>query len=199
MRISWTARVGIGLLVAAVILFFTGKHWVETRTLRAVDMRISLARGTISTGTFIINAHAFYSINIVRTEPGNLVCNGVPLMTRRLSSLDGLTVYHQPEEQTERAQNVTLGDFLGGFEGKPGRYDLEINVMSDTGCLNALRPRLNIIASNGDFYKLNQRYENLCLASFFAGLLGFILVIASIYEGVRARSEASSNPSILKI
>src|ERR1700722_13418824 len=199
MRISWTARVGIGLLVAAVMLLFAGKYWVETRTLRAVNMPISLARGTISTGTFILNVYAFYSINIVRTEPGNLNCNGVALTTRRLSSLGGLTVYHQPEEQTERAQNLTFGDFLGGFAGRPGHYELEIKVMSDTACLNLLRPRLNIIASNRDFYKLNQRYENSCLASFFLGLLGFVLVIASIYEGLRARSEASSNPSILNV
>jgi hypothetical protein len=185
--------------VAAVILFFAGKYWVETRTLRAVNMPISLARGTIRTGTFIINVHAFYSINIVRSEPGNLDCNGLALTTRRLSSLGGLTVYHQPEEQTKQAQNLTFGDFLGGFEGRPGRYDLEINVMSDTACLNPLRPRLNIVASNRDFYQLNQRYENSCLASFLLGLPGFILVIASIYEGLRARSEASSNPSILNV
>jgi hypothetical protein len=160
MRISWTARVGIGLLVAAVILFFAGKYWAETRTLRAVSMPISLARGTIRTGTFIINVHASYSINIVRSEPGNLNCNGLALATRRLSFLDGLTVYQQAEEQTERAQNLTFGAFLGSFEGRPGRYDLEINVMSDTACLNSLRPRLNIIASDRDFHKLNQHYEN---------------------------------------
>ena len=199
MRISWTARVGIGLLVAAVILFFAGKYWVETRTLRAVDMPISLARGIFRTGPFIINVHAFYSINLHRREPGNLNCNGSPLKTRRLSSLNGLTVYHLPEEQTEPAQNVTYSDFLGGFEGKPGRYDLEIDVMSDTSCLNLLRPQLSIVASDWDFYKLNQRYEHLCFGSCFLGLLGIILVIASIYESLRARSEASSNPSILRV
>ena len=121
MRISWVARVGIGLLVAAVILFFVGKYWVETRTLRALNIPISLAR------------------------------------------------------------------------------DLEVNVMSDTACLNQLRPRLYIVASNWDFYKLNQHYENSCLSLFFMGLLGVILMIASIYEGLRARSEASSNPSILNV
>jgi hypothetical protein len=57
---------------------------------------------------------------------------------------------------------------------KSGRYDLEINVLSDTVCLNSLRPRLNIVASNWDFCKLNERYENLCLASFFVGLPIFV-------------------------
>jgi hypothetical protein len=199
MRISWTARVGIGLLVAAVTLFFVGKYWVETRTLRPVNMPISLDRGTVRTGPFIINVHASYSINIIRTEPGNLNCNGVRLTTRRLSSLNGVTVYHRFEEPPELAQNVTLGDSLGEFEGKPGRYDLEINVLSDTSCLNLLRPRLYITASNWDFYKLNKRYESSCLALFFVGLLGVILMIASIYESLRARSEASSNPSILQV
>src|SRR5580692_2688300 len=101
MRILSATRVGLGLLVAAGVVFCGGKRWVETRTLRAVNIPISLARGTISTGRFVINARAFYSIDIVRSEPGNLECNGVALTTRRISSLDGLNVNRPPEEQRE--------------------------------------------------------------------------------------------------
>ena len=196
MRISWTARAGITLLVAAIILFFGGKQWVETRTLRPLNIPISLNRGTIAS-TLTLNVHAAYSINIVRTEPGNLDCGGISLATRTLSSLDGLNVYRPPAQQMESVQNVTPGDYLGSFEGRPGRYNLAIDVISETGCLNSLRPRLRIVASRNDFDRWNNHYENLRAASLLVGFLGLILMIASGYESLRRRSEATSNPSIL--
>jgi hypothetical protein len=198
MRIFSTARAGLGLLVAAGILFYGGKHWIETRTLRAVNIPISLARGTISTGTFLINVHAFYSINIVRSEPGNLECNGAALTTRRITSLDGLTVYHGAEEQSGTTKNVTLGSFLGGFAAKPGRYNLNVEVLSDTACLKSLRPRLYITASDDDFTRWNQHYESLCSISFVTSLLGVVLIIAGAYGAIQGRSLANSNPSILE-
>jgi hypothetical protein len=198
MRIFSATRVGLGLLVVAGIVFCGGKRCVETRTLRAVNIPISLARGTVSTGTFVINAHGFYSINIVRTEPGNLACNGVALTTRRITSLDGLPVYRQPAEQSEAPKNVTIGSFLGSFAAKPGRYNLEVEVLSDTGCLRSLRPRLYITASDDDFYRWNQHYESLCSISFLTSLLGMVLIIAGAYGAIQRRSDANSNLSILK-
>jgi hypothetical protein len=196
MRIFSTARAGLALLVVAAVVFCGGKRWVETRTLRAVNIPISLARGTISTGRFVINARAFYSIDIVRSEPGNLECNGVALTTRRISSLDGLNVNRPPEEQREAPKDVTLGSFLGSFDGKPGRYDLEVEVLSDTGCLNPLRPRLRIVASDNDFYRWKQHYESLCSIAFLVGLFGVVLIIAGVYEAARGRSAARSNLSM---
>jgi hypothetical protein len=198
MRIFSATRVGLGLLVVAGVVFCGGKRWVETRTLRAVNIPISLARGTVSTGTFVINAHGFYSINIVRAEPGNLACNGVALTTRSITSLDGLPVYRQPEEQSAAPRNVTIGSFLGTFEGKPGRYDLAIEILSDTGCLRSLRPRLNITASDDDFYRWNQHYESLCAISFLASLLGVVLIVSGAYGAIQRRSDANGNFSILK-
>jgi hypothetical protein len=197
MRILSATRVGLGLLVVAGVVFCGGKRWVETRTLRAVNIPISLARGTVSTGTFVINARGFYSINIVRAEPGNLACNGVALTTRRITSLDGLPVYRRPEEQSA-ATNVTIGSFLGTFEGKPGRYDLAIEILSDTGCLRSLRPRLDITASDDDFYRWNQHYESLCSISFLASLLGVVLIVSGAYGAIQRRSDAKSSFSILK-
>jgi hypothetical protein len=198
MRIFSATRVGLGLLVVAGIVFCGGKRWVETRTLRAVNIPISLARGTVSTGTFVINARGFYSINIVRTEPGNLACNGVALTTRSITSLDGLPVYRQPAEQSDAAKNVTMGSFLGSFEAQPGRYDLELEVLSDTGCLKSLRPRLYITASDDDFYRWNQHYESLASISFLTSLLGMVLIIAGAYGTIQRRSDANNNLSLLK-
>src|SRR5580700_243812 len=198
MRIFSATRVGLGLLVVAGIVFCAGKRWVETRTLRAVNIPISLARGTVSTGTFVINARGVYSINIVRTEPGNLACDGVALTTRSITSLDGLPVYRQPAEQSDAAKNVTMGSFLGSFEAQPGRYDLELEVLSDTGCLKSLRPRLYITASDDDFYRWNQHYESLASISFLTSLLGMVLIIAGAYGTIQRRSDANNNLSLLK-
>jgi len=199
MRTRTTARVGIGVFLAAIILFLGTKYWVETRTLRAVDMPVSLSRGTIGSGTFNVNVHAFYSINIGRAEGGDLNCDGVGLKTRRISSLGELVVYYLPDEGSEVAENTTFGSFLGGFEGKPGRYNLEIEVLSDTGCLNPLKPRLYIIASNRDFFKWYVRYENAFWISFISGSIGLALLIIGVKESFRWRSaENNSNLSFFE-
>jgi hypothetical protein len=92
---------------------------------------------------------------------------------------------------------MTFGSFLGGFEGKPGRYNLEVEVLSNTSCLNLFQPRLYIIASNNDFYECNKYFENLCWTSFFIAFFGFVLVIAGINERLRRPADANSNLAIL--
>ncbi len=58
MQIPLTAKLGIVVFLAAIIMFFGAKHCVETRTLRALDMPLSLSQGTISAATVCINVHA---------------------------------------------------------------------------------------------------------------------------------------------
>jgi hypothetical protein len=198
MRIPTTAQVGCVVLVAAMTGFFGTRYWVESRTLRAVDMPVSLARGIIGTGRFNLNAHGFYSILIGEEQGCNPSCN-VGLETRRLSSIGELPVYRYQwleDESRSKGRNTITGYFLGGFEGGPGKYHLEIEVLSDTGCLDAGKPHLYVLASNNDFYRWNQRYENLCLVWVLVGLLGLVLIVASIYEAVRERSDAKSRLSI---
>jgi len=71
MRIPTTAQVGCIVLFAAITGFLGARYWVESRTLRAVDMPVSLARGIVSTGTFNLNTHGFYSILIGDGQAGN--------------------------------------------------------------------------------------------------------------------------------
>jgi len=71
MRIPTTAQVGCIVLFAAITGFLGARYWVESRTLRAVDMPVSLARGIVSTGTFNLNTHGFYSILIGDGKAGN--------------------------------------------------------------------------------------------------------------------------------
>ena len=60
------------MLFAAIAGFLGTIYWVDSRTLRAVDMPVSLVRGTVNLN-FDLNIHAFYSINIGPFQGGNLV------------------------------------------------------------------------------------------------------------------------------
>jgi hypothetical protein len=197
MRIPATAQAGCVVLLGALTGFFVARYRIESRTLRAVDMPVSLAQGIVSTGPFSLNTHGFYSILIGDQQDGNFGCT-IGLETKRLSSIGGLPVYRYKwlEDESRSAGRNTIAEyFLGGFEGKPGRYHLEIEIVSDTVCLNAHKPHLYVLASDDDFYKWNLRYDNFFYAWNILGLLGCVLILASILGAVRERSD---NPTIFK-
>jgi hypothetical protein len=62
MRIPMTARVGIGAILAAIVLISAAWYWVNTRTYVALDDPVSFSRGYIKTEDFTINLKALYSI-----------------------------------------------------------------------------------------------------------------------------------------
>ena len=188
MRRPPTIMVGCVALLAAIVGFIGTTYWIQSRTLRAVDMPVSLVRGTINTD-FDLNTHGFYSIDIGLSQGGNLICsNGAGLETRRISSLGGLPVYRYhwiEDESRARGRDTVTGSFLGGFEGRRGHYNLRIEVLSDTGCLDAGNPRLYVIASNDDFFQWNRYYQNAFLIWFLSGSIGLGVLIVGIRESLR--------------
>src|ERR1700676_1894103 len=193
MRRPPTTLVGGVVLLAAIVGFSGTAYWIESRTLRAVEMPVSLTRGTINLD-FDLNIRAFYSIDIGPSQGGNLVCgNGAGLRTRRISSVGELPVYrYQWVEDNSRSlglgEDAIAGKFLGGFEGRRGHYHLTIEVLSDTACLDAENPRLYILASNQDFFKWNNYYQNAFWISFVSGSIGFGILIVGLRESLRRRS-----------
>ncbi|MGA8220893.1 MAG: hypothetical protein WB780_04505 [Candidatus Acidiferrales bacterium] len=189
------------MILAAIAGYWGSKFWLESRTLRAMDIPISLARGAIKTGTFKLNVHGFYSILIDRTQGGDLACSGIGLETRRISTIGELPVYRYKwldDQSRSTTRNTILGGFLGGFEGIPGKYDLQIEVVSDTGCLDASNPRLFVIASKDAFDRWYGHYTNLCWISSLVGVFGFSLIVAGAIEGLRTRSEIGSDRIIFR-
>ena len=195
-----TILVGCLVLLFAITGFLGTRFWVESRTLRAVDMPVSLARGIINL-SFDLNIHAFYSIGIGPSQGGNLVCgNGAGLRTRRISSVGELPVYrYQWVEDNSPSlglgADVIAGEFLGGFEGRRGHYLLRIEVLSDTACLDAENPRLYVLASNQDFLRWNRYYLNALWISFVSGSIGLGILIVGILERLRNRSTEECNLS----
>jgi len=91
-RIPTTAQVGCVVFRAAITGFLGTRHWVASRTLRAVDTPISLARAIVSAGPFNLSFHGFYSLLVGKEQGGHSRCN-IGLETRRISSIGGLPVY----------------------------------------------------------------------------------------------------------
>jgi len=70
--------------------------------------------------------------------------------------------------------------------------------VSDTGCLDAGKPRLYIIDSYDDFARWNNRYENAFWISVAFGALGFALLIIGIRERFRRRSTDNVSLDLLE-
>ncbi len=152
MRLPGTARVGILALCLGPVVFGGVRNWVSGWTLAPLDIPVTLAPGHIRTGDFEINVEALFSVQITfphRSAPG---CGeGSGLRTRRLTSIGG-QAFWAPEERGT-SSGITSGRFLGFFRSKPGRYSLDIEVVSATQYLNACHPTLLIEASSFDFEK----------------------------------------------
>jgi hypothetical protein len=192
-----TVRVGCVVVLAAILGFLGTKYWVESRTLRAVDIPVSLARGVITTD-FDVNIHAFYSINIGLSQGNpNLVCSdGRVLETRRISSLGELPVYRYQwlEDAIRRTgRDANTDFFLGGFESRSGRHALRIEVLSDTACLNERDPRLYVVASNVDFNRWIEHCDRAFWISLVVGSLGLGILIVGVREALRRPLAADSD------
>jgi hypothetical protein len=179
MPIPTTARVGIGAILAAIASISAAWCWLNTRTYVALDEPVSFSRRYIKTKDFKINLNALYSILVV-TNGSSLYCPDNPVLrTRRLYSVGGRTVGRLSEAVAPAGQNITIGPFLGAFESKPGQYRLQIELLSDASCLNALHPRLLVEASPWDYRDISERYGIALMISLFSGAIGVVLVILS--------------------
>ena len=169
---------GTGLILCAAILFVGGKWWVRTRTLEGLDMPISLSRGTIATGDFLINVHAYYQIEVYFPTGTADDCYEDILRTRRITSIGGISVQWFKRFGEKTDESMTAGPVLGGFDSKPNHYHLEIEVLSDTGCFNSRNPQLLVEAAAPDVAKWAKRSEYVSVASIVLGFVGTVFLIA---------------------
>jgi biopolymer transport protein ExbD len=147
MRLHGTARVGILALCVGIIVFVSVYYWVNTRTLVPLDIPVTLAAGHIRTGDFKINVEAYLSVQIRFPNCGADSEEHKRLRTRRLTSIGGQAVSAPGSTNGE----ITEGPYLGTFLSKPGPYNLDIEVLSETRYLDFCAPRLQIEASYYDF------------------------------------------------
>jgi len=141
-----SALVGIGLLILGIALFASIRYWMATRTFTPVDMPVSLAPGQIRTGSFLINLEGRYQIRLDASD--------FNLIDPKCASLTPFKVrwgLHDRGKVFSSERQGYLPGFLGDFYSYKGTYDLDLEVLSDSSCLNSGHPRMKIYTSRSDY------------------------------------------------
>jgi biopolymer transport protein ExbD len=141
-------QVWIGSLLVLVSLstFVAVYRWMASRTFVALDMPISLARGHTKTGPFKINLKDDYAVRIRTGWESYFDPNCPPygrVKAHWVLYRDGHVVakWLEPEPDT----------YLSGFYSEEGMYELDLEVLSDSACLNPGHPRLLVYTNKGDY------------------------------------------------
>ena len=192
MRSRASGWLGLGLLLAGLGLIAGIQFWHVTRIFVSLDIPVSLSRGHIQTGEFLINRDAIYEVSIEfaassgfgQGDCEQLSYAGKPLQTRWAAKRNGI-----PDTQAGRAH--TEGCYLGGLSAESGRYELDVEVLSDSGSLNALKPRLHIEAYWGAYLETEEIADYLSLWGAAFALVGASLLCLSSF------STRKASPSVL--
>lgn len=131
---------GAVLFCGGAALFSWMAIWLQSRNWVPVDMPISLARGHIRTGPFKINLKADYDVRIDHNDSlvGSIDCRWYDKVVKGRSAL------YRNRIHVKDYDDPLPYSWLFGFDADEGTYDLEIQIDSDTGCMDASHPRLRI-------------------------------------------------------
>lgn len=152
---------------------------MSSRTFVALNTPISLARGSIKSGPFKINLRNYYTVEIDTGwesyfDPNCPSYNNV--IARWILNKDGAVVVKWIDEWS---RDTYLGDFLG----EEGTYELHLDILSDTACLNPGHPRLLVYTNRGEY---EDRASPVLWASALGVPLGVSLVILAFISANRA-------------
>jgi biopolymer transport protein ExbD len=184
MRLPGTVRVGLFALCLGIAVFGLVSYWVNTRTLVPLDIPVTLAPGHIRASNIKINIETEFYVSVYSPPGGEQACYELSsLRTRWLTPVEGQAI---PIHDTEGAipGGVTPGDNLGAFQGEPGHYNLDIEVLSATQFLDSCHPRLQIAASYYEFSEWDSIQGSSLWFCMFCGLIGvaILLVFASTHS-----------------
>ncbi|PYV63825.1 MAG: hypothetical protein DMG95_05790, partial [Acidobacteria bacterium] len=146
-------------------------HWMISRTFTAVNKPISLTRGFVKAGPFKINLNSNYEVRIDTgwesyNDP-NCPSYG-RLKTRWRLYKDGDIAVNWVD-----SPDPYLGDFLAD----EGTYELVLEILSDTACLDPGRPRLLVFT---DRNKYADKTAPIMWFSAFGVALGASLVVMGL-------------------
>jgi hypothetical protein len=129
---------GAVIFCAGATSFCWMATWLQSRTWVPVDMLVSLAPGHTRTGPFKINLKADYDVridyNYAAVGPSD--CHWDKVKGRWSLYRNGIHIkdYDDPLPYS----------WLFDFDADEGTYDLELQIDSDTGCMDAGHPHLRI-------------------------------------------------------
>jgi hypothetical protein len=170
-----STRIWIGGILALIsITVFIGVHrWMSSRTFVAVDMPVSLARGRSKAGPFEINLRNYYAIRIDTGWKSYFDPNCPSydrVKARWMLYKDGNAVVKWVDSSDPYA-------YLGGFDAEDGIYELDLEILSDTACLNPGHPRLLIYTDRDEY---DDQATPILWASAFGVALGASLVVLGL-------------------
>lgn len=136
--------VGGILILVSLSTFFATHRWMSSRTFTALNIPISLAKGHVDSGPFKINLRSEYRVDIDTGWESYFDPN--------CPSYDRVNAYwflYKDGHVVAKWLESTPYTYLGGFDSENGTYRLNLEVVSDTACLNPGRPRLLVYTDKG--------------------------------------------------
>jgi biopolymer transport protein ExbD len=146
---------------------------MSSRTFVALNTPISLAHGSIKSGPFKINLRNYYTVKIDTGwesyfDPNCPSYDNV--RARWMLYRDGAVVVKWIDASSPYT-------YLGDFLGDEGTYELHLDILSDTACLNPGHPRLLVYTDRGEY---DDRASPVLWASAVGVPLGASLVILAV-------------------
>ena len=187
-----SAWVGAGLVLLGITAFGGIQYWIATRTFIPVDMPISLAPGQVRTGPFRINLEGEYQIWLDASDYDLINPNCTFLTPFKV--IWGL---HDRGKVFASERQGYLRSYIGDFYGYKETYDLDLQVLSDSSCLNSGHPRLRIYTPKSDHTGETTPVLWLSALSIVVGLsLLVIFVLARCRVKLSAATDITDSESV---
>ena len=208
---------GVIFLVVGIGAYGTWVLWLTTRTLRPVNIPVSMAIGHVRTREFKLNLSAPYTIQIEvqKTIPfDTLNCLLGMAMPRSSSTAlgecpdrpsvvkaswvltsDGQTVARGSSDDDRLGgwMNDSISRELGSFQGQRGRgYVLDVSVLADGSALDLGKPRLTVDVAATLYEAYAVWGWILFLAMAFLVVIGITLMIVSWMRSRGGRSSPTA-------
>jgi len=183
-----SGKLGLALVLAGFALYLGARYWMATRTLIALDMPISLAKGHVRSEEFNINLASDYYVQIEVEKNGDIEklecmmwgCYDTPAILKArwvLSGSNGPEVSGEADTINGGSGGFgVVGRVIGHFGTSGGRGKLNVEILSDARVLDAGKPRLKIEAAGTGYNYISTMYERSLITTGVLILVGSSLL-----------------------
>jgi hypothetical protein len=144
-RLPFSWWLGLVLFVAGLTTFIAVQRWMDMRIVRPVEMPISLVAGHIRTGPFRLKLKTSYWVTV---DPGAWWTTGQSCVEPYPQLRTRTVLYQQGKVVDMRLREASQ---FATFYATPGEYELDVEVPSDSSCLDKGHPRPSVSAETGDY------------------------------------------------
>jgi biopolymer transport protein ExbD len=194
LRVPVSARLGVSLIVLGIAAYAGIDHWMNTRITHPVDMPVSLASGHIHTGPFRLNLSAVYWVIV---DSGDW-WNGGRLCPDPRARAKTRWVLYKKGAIVDRSDDATSTGWWTEFDVGSGIYDLDVEVLSDTGCLDPGHPRLRVFARTENYEMGASILRAIAVLVVILGvvLLMFLPVVRAVFSDKQSEGLTDSATAI---